>query len=113
MGDEPKEEKVEYPLNFSCPQCGSTRRVCKEGMLGRRHLPHLEAMIKSGKSIGFGMFSVASPGLAYDTVIVALLDVCLDCGNVYAFEVTGQKVPKQGLPGGHPPPFMGGPFDKS
>ena len=97
-----------------CPQCGSTRRLAEEVAEEQRE----KGMM--GKGLKYGLHQLGGPILDPRRVnkmlvgtkvptATALLDVCLDCGNVYAVRLERGEVPLKGIiaqPGQPPPGIM-------
>jgi hypothetical protein len=103
-----------------CPNCGSTKRYAESVADEQRE----KGLI--GEGLKFGIYQVGGP--IFDPrkvnkmlvgskvpVILALLDVCLDCGALYAVRLERSEVPLRvvvaqpppGQPPGFIPPFAG------
>ena len=96
-----------------CPNCGSTRRLAEEVAVEQRE----KGMM--GKGLKYGLHQLGGPILDPRRVnkmlvgtkiptVTALLDVCLDCGTIYAVRLERGEVPLGAVvaqpPPGQPPP---------
>lgn len=88
MEDKKEEEKHREPLKFPkkfdhCPnpECGSTRRLCLEATRDRIKGPQDTIPI-----LTVGTYQYI--GVAGQVTLLAFLDVCVDCGTLYAVEIT-------------------------
>jgi len=95
------------------PNCGSTRRFAEEVAKEQREKGAM------GEGLKYGLYQIGGPILdprkvnqmLVETMVpetFALLDVCMDCGCVYAIRLERQERPLgdiiQPLPGAKPPP---------
>ncbi len=83
MGNE-KQDPLVLPKKFDvCPNCGSSRRFCEEALaddLTEADGPQT-SVILSGELI-------LQPKRALVPIrLMAVMDVCVDCGTVYAVEI--------------------------
>lgn len=96
-----------------CPVCGSTRRFAEEVAQEQKEKGLM------GEGLKFGIYQMAGPILDPSKVnqmlvgtkiptISALVDVCLDCGTIYAVRLERGEVPLRAVvaqpPPGQPPP---------
>lgn len=100
----------------SCPHCGSTRRLAGEVAQEQVEKGQMD------KGLKYGLHQLGGPILDPRKVnqmlvgtkvptVSALLDVCLDCGTIYAVRLEKGEVPLKAVvakpPPGQPPPgFM-------
>lgn len=98
-----------------CPVCGSTRRFAEEVAQEQREKGLM------GEGLKFGIYQMAGPILDPSKVnqmlvgtkiptVSALVDVCLDCGCLYAVRLERGEVPLRAVVAqpspGQPPGFM-------
>lgn len=98
-----------------CPNCGSTRRFAGEVAEEQKEKGAV------GEGLKFGLQQVGGPIMdprkisqtlvgAKVPVVTALLDVCMDCGTIYAVRLERGEVPLRAVvaqpPKGQPPPGM-------
>lgn len=73
------------PMTFdSCPNCSSTRRFCAEMLGGKVPGDRVPAIYQGG-------ILYQAPGQLLPEALQAFVDVCLDCGILYAFRL--EKIP--------------------
>jgi len=94
-----------------CPACGSTRRWADEVAKEQIEKGVMDAGLK------YGIYQVGGPILdprrtnkmlvgSKVPVILALLDVCLDCGALYAVRLERGEVPLRAVVAQPPPGFI-------
>jgi hypothetical protein len=100
----PKEE-IKYPKTYDkCPCCGSSKRWSE--VIGVK--------VFGGQPVkGMGQpfpHPLESPKILSTTIPMAVpwIDICYDCGNVYAFEVAKVQAAVQMMPNQGPPQRGGG-----
>lgn len=104
--NEPQPQPLKLPKTFDkCPHCGSTRLFCHEAL--KEHMTPEEILAKN-PVLGSIEHILSTP--LYTVRVVAIVDVCPDCGTVYAVAMFKQKLLNQPLmPGQGPPrPLFGG-----
>jgi len=97
------------PKTFDkCPTCGSTRRFCEEALKGDltpKDMEERPLVLYSAE------FTIHPPGKLFPVHLVALMDVCVNCGTVYAFVLlkeTLRPTLSSGGDGGRPGPLVPG-----
>ena len=113
MTEETKEQKeLIFPIiHDKCPVCGSTRRVANEV----KKQEAAKGKVHEEANFGLGMYRAAIsdpsiPSLSCP-IIIAILDVCVDCGAVYSPVVNcteqgmSLELPGKGEKGQMLPPF--------
>ncbi len=98
---EEKQEPLVLPKEFlTCPNCGSSRRFCEEAL--KDDLPDADAA--AGKPMILSGELVLQPKRAlFPIKLLAVMDVCVDCGTVYAVELMKFKGALDLPSNGHPP----------
>ena len=102
-----EEKELQFPMNFDCPNCGSKRRIIE--IIGNEE----KAKGRIGQDVSTCLMPLRNavidprkPPLFTFPVIAVRLDVCADCGTVYASFINREqgsmvpgKPPKGILPG--------------
>jgi len=78
------------PKHFDkCPNCGCTRRFCEEALKDDIPAKELEEHMPVLQS---GEFTIHPPGKLFPVRLMALMDVCVACGTVYAVVLTKEHL---------------------
>jgi len=97
MAEEGKKTKLVLPKTFDkCPHCGSAARFCPEALKG--DIP-AEEMEKEQPVLFSFEYNAQPSGRLYPVKLMALMDVCVECGTVYAISLM-RFVGRPALPGG-------------
>jgi len=82
MTEEHKESKLVLPKTFDkCPNCGCAETFCQEAL--KADFP-AEKMEKNPPVLLSAELVTQPPGRLYPIRLIAIMDVCVECGTVYA-----------------------------
>lgn len=82
---QPQQSKLVLPKTFDkCPNCGCTERFSEEALKG--DFPP-EKMEKRPPMILSAELVTQPPARLYPVKLMAVMDVCIECGTVYAVDL--------------------------